>query len=260
MSAARAPVAVREGLCNARGVPSLQWSYLGRVEYGAARALQSRLAGERASGGRGDLLLLLEHPPVLTLGRNATPPAHTPLPVIRTDRGGDLTYHGPGQLVGYPVVGLTAAGRGVRSFIERLERALCRTAGACGVTAHRRAGLPGIWTGSAPDERKLASIGLAVRRGVTLHGCALNLDARAEAGFSGFDPCGLRGVRVTSLASEGAADVAPERIAPLLAAALALELGLEPVECAADELASRPHAAGAPYPATTDQHGHRPPP
>ncbi|HEY8515771.1 MAG TPA: lipoyl(octanoyl) transferase LipB [Candidatus Binatia bacterium] len=210
----------------------LRWSYLGRVEYDAARELQSRLAATRAARGCDDLLLLLEHPPVLTLGRHATAPPTAPWPVVRTDRGGDVTYHGPGQLVGYPVVALRSAGRGVRAFVAALEAAMCDVAAACGVEAYARAGLPGVWSGS--PARKLGAIGLAVHRGVTLHGCALNVDARAERGFDGVDPCGMRGVAVTSLTAEGApADVTPESIAPLLAERLAYRLGLE--ACRADD-------------------------
>jgi lipoyl(octanoyl) transferase len=215
-------------------VSSLRWCHLGRVGYDAARALQSRLANDRAAGACGDVILLLEHPPVLTIGRNAAAPLGTALPVVRTDRGGNVTYHGPGQLVGYPVVALRAAGRGVRAFVARLEEALCDTAAAFGVAAHVRPGLPGVWT--SPD-RKLASIGLAVRRGVTLHGCALNVASSAETGFDGLDPCGLPGVRVTSLVGAGArADLATADAAPVLAASLARRLGLAAEPCRIDDL------------------------
>jgi lipoyl(octanoyl) transferase len=221
--------------------------------------LQSRLAAERAAGACGELLLLLEHPPVLTVGRNADAPSGTRLPVVRTDRGGKLTYHGPGQLVGYPVVALRAAGRGVRAFVAALEDALCDTAAAFDVAAHVRAGLPGVWTA---DDRKLASIGLAVRRGVTLHGCALNVTTTAESGFAGFDPCGLPGVRATSLVGAGApADLGVDDVAPVLAAALAARLGLGPERCGRDEIAAALNlfttstvAAAATLP---DQHGHQ---
>jgi len=207
-------------------VPTLRWCHLGRVEYDAARALQDRLATLRARGGCGDLLLLLEHPPVVTVGRNGIAPS-VAVPVVRTDRGGNATYHGPGQIVGYPVVALRSSGRGVRAFVAGLEAALCATAAACGVTAHVRPGLPGVWVGGPGVERKLASIGLAVRRGVTSHGCALNVDARAERGFRDFEPCGLPGIRATSLAAESSTTTPEvERVGELLAQHLGHALGL----------------------------------
>lgn len=241
---------------------TLRWFDLGRVGYDAARALQSRLASDRAAGARDDLLLLLEHPPVLTIGRNAIAPATGALPVVRTDRGGNVTYHGPGQLVGYPVVALRAAGRGVRAFVAQLEAALCDTAAAFGVAAHVRPGLPGVWTAA---DRKLASIGLAVRRGVTLHGCALNVDARAEGGFAGVDPCGLAGVRATSLVGAGArTDLACADVAPVLASMLARRMGLAPERGTQDELAlgipsltSTTTGAATPAP-LSECHGHQP--
>lgn len=243
-------------------MPTLRWCHLGRVEYDPARALQSRLAELRASGACGDLLLLLEHPPVITVGRNGTVPAGVGVAVVRTDRGGNATYHGPGQLVGYPVVKLSAAGRGVRDFVSRLERALCATAARCGVDAYPRAGLPGVWTGEAGAERKLASIGLAVRRGVTLHGCALNVDARAERGFRDFDPCGLPGVRVASLATT-TRSVAPavESVAEMLACELASALGASPERCAPAELPAVPSFVSAPSAVPAEviaRHGHQP--
>ncbi|MDG2304716.1 MAG: lipoyl(octanoyl) transferase LipB [Candidatus Binatia bacterium] len=183
----------------------MRWCFLGRVEYDSARRMQTRLAEMRARGGIDDLLLLLEHPPVLTVGRNASVPEgveRPDRPVVRTDRGGDVTYHGPGQLIGYPVCQLPSRGRGVRSFVSAVEQALCDVALSLGIGAMPRAGYPGVWStsdGEAP--RKLASIGLGVRRAVTLHGFALNVDERAERGFDGIAPCGLVGVKVTSLAS-----------------------------------------------------------
>jgi lipoyl(octanoyl) transferase len=247
----------------------LRWSYLGRVDYDAARALQNRLAVARAVGACDDVLLLLEHPPVLTVGRHAPAPAPARWPLVRTDRGGSITYHGPGQLVGYPVVALRAAGRGVRTFVAALEGAMCDVACAVGVAAHPRAGLPGVWTGSPLGERKLGAIGLAVRRGVTLHGCALNVDERAERGFDGVRPCGLAGVRATSLAGEGATGApTPASVAPLFAQHLARRLGLVPHACRdRDELfAGEPRDRGdaaeptGREPLTTSEHGPRPAP
>lgn len=259
-------VAAPRGARYRNEVSTLRWCDLGRVGYDAARALQSRLANDRAAGACGDLLLLLEHPPVLTIGRNAAAPSGDGTPVIRTDRGGNVTYHGPGQLIAYPVVALRAAGRGVRAFVAQLEDALSDTAADLGVVAKGRPGLPGVWTAA---ERKLASIGLAVRRGVTLHGCALNVERRAETGFAGIEPCGLAGVRMTSLVGAGArADLVCADVAPILAAALARRLGLEAEQCTRDQLAPN---ADLPPPTTTttttvaataaplsECHGHQP--
>lgn len=238
-------------------VGTLRWCHLGRVDYDAARALQGRLASARAAGTADDLLLLLEHPAVLTVGRHADAPPSTPLPVLRTDRGGNLTYHGPGQLVGYPVVALRAAGRGVRAFVAALEGALCETAATFGVAAHVRPGLPGVWTDAG---RKLGSIGLAVRRGVTLHGCALNVERRAAEGFAGLAPCGLAGVRATSLVEEGArSDLTTADVAGVFATSLAYHLRLAPEQSSLAELDRPSSSTVAATPAPLPEcHGHQP--
>ncbi len=188
-------------------MPGLGWSFLGCVDYGAARRLQERLAEQRRAGRIGDLLLLLEHPPVVTIGRNARDPfgeedaGSSAVPRIRVDRGGAATYHGPGQLVVYPVVELRSAGRGVRRFVDDLEETLCAVAREFGVEAFRRAGFPGAWVEGSPA-RKLGSVGIGVRRGVSLHGASLNVSRASARGFDGFDPCGLPGVVATSLEDE----------------------------------------------------------
>jgi len=188
-------------------VPRLAWSHLGRVDYRAARSLQESLADDRRSGLVGDLLLLLEHPPVVTIGRNAREPLDgrdgaTPVvPRLRVDRGGATTYHGPGQLVAYPVVALRSGGRGVRRFVEDLEEALCEAARRFGVAAVRRPGLPGAWVEGEPA-RKIGSVGIAIRRGVSLHGASLNVSRESARGFAGFDPCGLAGVVASSIEDE----------------------------------------------------------
>jgi lipoyl(octanoyl) transferase len=222
-------------VCLARGwrgdiehsVPELAWCYLGRVGFAGARRLQTRLVAERVSGRVPDLLLLLEHHPVLTVGRHAQPPVLEGLvpPIVRTDRGGGLTYHGPGQIVAYPVLALRSGGRGIRWLVAAIEQAMCDTAATYEVPAHVRPGLPGIWARGSGEAVKLGSIGLAVRRGVTLHGCALNLSRQAEIGFAGIVPCGLPGVQVSSLETERGRPVpsTPE-VAPVLARALANRL------------------------------------
>ena len=215
-------------------------SWLGRVDYHEALALQKRLVAERAEGRIGDRLLLLEHPAVLTLGRNADPghiladPATLSgraIEVIRVERGGEVTYHGPGQLVAYPIVALADRGLMIRPFVRALEAALSATCAAHGVTAGRRDGHPGCWCdadGRGP--RKIGALGLRVERGVTYHGIALNVTVDL-ADFELIDPCGMPGIRSTSIAAElGRPDPTPttasvELAAPIFARALAAELG-----------------------------------
>ncbi|MGZ8513537.1 MAG: lipoyl(octanoyl) transferase LipB [Candidatus Limnocylindrales bacterium] len=214
--------------------------WLGRVEYRDAHALQRRLAGDRADGRIGDQLLLLEHPPVLTLGRNADP-AHVlaepdllrarGIEVIQVERGGEVTYHGPGQLVAYPIVGLAGRGLMIRPFVRALEAALVATCAAHGVVAARREGHPGCWCDpDGDDPRKIGALGLRVERGVTYHGIALNVTVDL-ADFALIDACGMPGVASTSIAAElGELAATPstasvERAARLFARALAGELG-----------------------------------
>ncbi len=189
--------------------------YLGRVEYRAGLALQQRLIGLRRAGTIGDVLVMLEHPPVLTLGRNARR-EHILLPeamlrarsieVIETDRGGDVTYHGPGQLVGYPIFDLRGELRGSGKrlgpvdFVRQIEEALIRTAADYGVLASRVAGRTGVWTlaNDLTEERKLAAIGIHVSMGITSHGFALNVTTDLKD-FEWIVPCGITDRTVTSL-------------------------------------------------------------
>lgn len=193
--------------------------WLGRIGYRDAWDLQKRLAGARAEGRIGDRLLLLEHPPVLTLGRQADE-AHVLAPsalleargieVVRVERGGEVTYHGPGQLVAYPIVHLADRGLLLRPFVRALEAALAATCAAYGVEAGRREGHPGCWVGAeGPLPRKIGALGIRVERGVTYHGIALNVDV-SLADFDLIDPCGMPGLRSVSIASElGRRDEAP---------------------------------------------------
>jgi lipoate-protein ligase B len=180
------------------------WRYLGRVPYDAGIALQARVAAEREAGVRPDTLLLLEHPPTYTLGRRAggddvrwaeSDLDRRGIRVVRVGRGGGTTYHGPGQLVGYPIVRLAHGGRAVRGFVEAIEDLLVDVAARVGVVAARRAGHPGIWAGGA----KLGSIGIEIHRGVSRHGFALNVDMDLEP-FQGIVPCGVPGLAITALA------------------------------------------------------------
>jgi lipoyl(octanoyl) transferase len=192
-------------------VAPIEARWLGRVDYNVAHELQRRLAGERADELIGDQLLLLEHPAVLTLGRNADPRhvladqaalAARGIEVIRVERGGEVTYHGPGQLVAYPIVALRERGLLIRPFVRALEAALVETCAAFGVTADRREGHPGCWCDpSGPRPRKIGALGLRLERGVTYHGIALNI-AVDLADFELIDACGMPGVISTSIAAE----------------------------------------------------------
>ena len=218
--------------------------WLGRIDYREAHALQRRLASDRADERIGDQLLLLEHPPVLTLGRNGDP-SHvlaTPeqlraraIEVVQAERGGEVTYHGPGQLVAYPILGLAQRGLMIRPLVRALEAALVATCAACGVAAARREGHPGCWCDpDGDDPRKIGALGLRVERGVTYHGISLNVTVDL-ADFELIDPCGMPGVRSTSIAAElGDLAARPttdsvERAAGTFAHALADALGT-PVE------------------------------
>jgi lipoate-protein ligase B len=150
-----------------------------------------------------DLLILLEHPPVFTLGRRGgrenliVPPdflANAGIQVVQAERGGNITYHGPGQLVAYLVLDLEAAKMGVKDFVHFLEEVMIRTAAEWGVAAERNPVNRGIWVGNS----KMGSIGIAIRRGITYHGLAFNVDVSLEP-FGWINPCGLPGVGVTSL-------------------------------------------------------------
>lgn len=175
----------------------------GLVPYGAAFELQRRIHAERVAGDRPDTLILLSHPPVVTLGRGAhaenlrlDPEGYRArgVEVRETDRGGDVTYHGPGQLVGYPIVDLRGVGLGPRSFLRFLEETLIRLLAEYGVAAGRVPGLTGVWVGDA----KVAAIGIRISRGVSLHGFALNVTTD-PAEFDLIVPCGIRDRGVTSL-------------------------------------------------------------
>lgn len=194
---------------------------LGTIDYQSAWDLQRELADARVAGGP-DTLLLLEHPPVYTAGRR-TEPHERPLdgtPVIDTDRGGKITWHGPGQLVGYPIVGLTEP-LDVVNFVRRLEESLISVCSELGLPAGRVAGRSGVWL--PRPQRKIAAIGIRVARSVTLHGFALNCDCDLGA-FGGIVPCGISDAGVSSLTAElghriGVADVR-DRVAAAVCDAL----------------------------------------
>jgi lipoate-protein ligase B len=175
---------------------------LGLVDYREAVAIQERLRTRVQTGDLPDLLLLLEHPPVYTLGRRSEPgelPVAGDIDVVETERGGKLTYHGPGQLVGYPIMHVP----NVREFVGTMERALVAAVGEAGAPATIREGreFTGVWVG----DRKLASIGIHVSRRVSMHGFAVNVDNDLSP-FNAVVACGLPDVRMTSLREEGVAE------------------------------------------------------
>lgn len=233
--------------------------WLGRAPYREVHALQRRLVDERAAGSIGDQLLLLEHPPVLTLGRHSDPShilageaelAARGIEVERIERGGEVTYHGPGQLVAYPIVHLHERDLLLRPFVRALEAALVATCSALGVTAARRDGHPGCWCEpDGPAPRKIGALGLRVERGVTFHGIALNI-APDLRDFALIDPCGMPGVASTSIALErGDPETRPstatvEVAAWLFARAFAAAISA-PLASAARDEALPPVPAGA---------------
>lgn len=189
----------------------LEVEWLGRLAYRDAWARQRATHAARAAGEIADTLLLVEHEPVLTLGRHATEahvlasPAELDrrgIEVIRVERGGEVTYHGPGQLVAYPVVRLRDRPVLLRPFVRALELSMADVAASYGVTAAPRPGYPGVWIDAdGPTPRKLGALGLRVERGVTYHGIALNISTRLSD-FALIDPCGMAGLDVTSIARE----------------------------------------------------------
>jgi lipoyl(octanoyl) transferase len=176
---------------------------LGRVGYDRAWALQRELVAARFAGYAPDTLLLLEHPPVITLGRSGQAAhllgseeelARRGIEFVATDRGGDITFHGPGQIVGYSIVDLAARGRDLHRYLRDLEEVLIHALAEFGIVAGRVQGLTGVWVGDA----KVAAIGIRVSRWVTHHGFALNVDTDLTY-FDLIVPCGIPDRRVTSM-------------------------------------------------------------
>jgi lipoyl(octanoyl) transferase len=215
-------------------------TWLGRIAYAGAWALQKRLVEARAAGTVPDTLLLLEHDAVLTLGKNADE-VHvlaTPrelrkrgIEVVRVERGGEVTYHGPGQLVAYPILRLGDRGILLRPLVRALEEAMIETCAALGVETVRRDGHPGCWVLEAGrPPRKVGALGLRVERGVSYHGIALNIDPDLRD-FELIDPCGMPGLVSTSIAEELGRTAEPPttdavyRAAEIFAVALGHALG-----------------------------------
>lgn len=172
-------------------------------DYAEGLRLQQDAVAALLDGSGGELIYLLEHRPVYTIGRqrdqsSLREPAALPHPVVETNRGGQATYHGPGQLTGYPILDLSTRGRDLHRHLRALEEAIIGVCAALGLDANRRDGLTGVWIGG----RKLASIGVGVRKWISMHGFALNVTRQCLPPFLAITPCGIDGVTMTSLESE----------------------------------------------------------
>jgi lipoyl(octanoyl) transferase len=204
----------REAEGNTAASPVLGWAWLGRFPYSRALALQERLRDGVLRGEDSETLLLVEHPPVITLGRNANP-AHVlassrlleaqGIDVVHVSRGGDVTFHGPGQLVGYPVF---RTRHGVRNHVTAIGRAIIDVLAGLGLDSRWDEAHPGVWIG----DDKICAVGIHVRRGVAIHGFALNVSVDL-GGFEAIVPCGLRSFGVTSIAKQLGAPPTMEEVA-----------------------------------------------
>jgi len=211
---------------------------LGQTPYLEAWELQRSLAGAVSQGAIPDTVVLLEHPPVVTLGRRTDAgelhvPADAAVEVVETDRGGKSTFHGPGQLVAYPIFDLNRHGRDVKKYCRDLEEAVIRTVGSFGVEATRIDGLTGVWLERPP--RKICSIGVHISRWVTTHGYALNVDLDPAPFTQWITACGLEDAAFTTLAGELGRPVSVDEVRPAAVAALAEVFGLTLEELPAED-------------------------
>jgi len=191
---------------------SIRW--LGRVTFSDALALQEEIVARKgADASAPDELLLLEHEPVYTIGRtpdqsSLRDPAHLPHPVVQTNRGGQATYHGPGQLVGYPILDLRTRGQDLHRYLRGLEGVIITLLADYDVQGERSEGQTGVWVG----RKKIASIGVGVRKWVSMHGFALNVCGDLTP-FTAITPCGLTGVEMTSVSRESGREVTVREVA-----------------------------------------------
>lgn len=231
---------------------------LGLVPYEPVRELQIALVAARRAGDLvRNAILVLEHEPVFTLGRRGgtghfrvSPDFldRSGVPVVHAERGGDVTYHGPGQLVVYCIVDLSAAHLKVVEFVEKLEEVMILTARDCKVEAVRSAKNRGVWVGDC----KLGSVGIAVRRGVAFHGLALNVNVDLTP-FQWIHPCGLSSVSMTSLSREGAEGIRPARVRPLIRRRTAEVFGVDLQETPPSALEEIPGVPGLRGPDANEQ-------
>jgi lipoyl(octanoyl) transferase len=212
---------------------------LGTVEYREAWDLQRSVAARVADGSLPDTVLLLEHPPTITLGRRTEPgevhvPRGTDVAIVEVDRGGKSTYHGPGQLVCYPILDLTRHGQDVRRYCRDLEQALIDTLAPFGIAGTRLEGLTGVWLERPP--RKIASIGIHLARWISTHGYALNVDLDPAPFTDWITACGLEDAAFTSMARELGRPLPPAEVKPAATDALADVFGFAFEQRPADTL------------------------
>ena len=212
---------------------------LGLVPYNEAWDLQRAVAAEVAEGTRPDTILLLEHPPTITTGRRTEQselhvPPGADVEIVETDRGGKSTYHGPGQLVCYPIFDLKRHGQDVKLYCRELEEALILTLAKLGVAGERIDGLTGVWLTRPP--RKIASIGIHIAKWVTTHGYALNVDMDPAPFTQWITACGLEDAAFTTIAKELGSPITVDEVRGPALAALAEVFDLAPEECAVPEL------------------------
>lgn len=198
------------------GLSAIDLKKIGLIDYEAALAIQREFHSEIAAGSRPNTLILLEHPPVFTAGRR-TEQSERPLdgsPVIDVDRGGKITFHGPGQIVGYPIIRLQNP-QDVVGFVRVLENALIDLCAEFGVIASRYCERSGVWIRDARGDRKIAAIGIRVAKGVTMHGFAINVTTDLSY-FDRIVPCGIADAGVTSLAKELDREITVAEVLPIL--------------------------------------------
>ena len=188
------------------------------ISYAQGLQMQEQAVADVLAGRAGDRLILLEHEPVYTIGRlrdqsSLRNPARLPHPVVETNRGGQATYHGPGQLVGYPILDLRTRGQDLHVHLRMIEDILIASCRHWGVEAQRREGLTGVWV----DDRKMASIGVGVKKWISMHGFALNVTRESLSGFFAITPCGIDGVQMTCLSSEANQEISVAQFAETVA-------------------------------------------
>ena len=224
--------------------PPLWCVRAGLVPYAEAGELQKRVEAARLAGAVPDVLLLLEHPPVYTRGRRTTAdelPMGEPwyrlqgIDVVDSDRGGRLTYHGPGQLVGYPIVSLRPYGDDVHAYVRRMEQVIVGSLAACGIEAGPVEGLTGVWTNQGRKRRKIASIGVHVSRGITRHGFAVNVSNDLQP-FEWVVPCGIDNCSMTSITRETGIEQDVKRFMGVVSAEFARVYERQPVAVTLSEL------------------------
>lgn len=199
--------------------------WLGEIDYAEALALQNQLVDACLEGKGLEQLLLLEHLPVYTIGRtrdqsSLRTPEALPHPVFEINRGGQATWHGPGQLVAYPILNLSERKRDLHAYLRFLEEVIILTSAHYGVAAERKEGLTGVWVG----ERKMASLGVGVRKWISMHGLALNVTADSLTAFQHITPCGIAGVEMTALAVEAGRELSVREVSETLAGIFQREL------------------------------------